>query len=44
MIYKMYSGLLNNRLTQWLEQHNILSTDQRGFRSMEGCHMNTIIL
>ena len=43
-IYKLYSGLLNDRLSSWIESNGILSSDQRGFRSMEGCHLNNFIL
>ena len=31
--YKLFCGLINNRLTEWVEENNILADEQNGFRA-----------
>ena len=31
--YKLFCGLINNRLTKWVEENNILADEQNGFRA-----------
>ena len=34
---KIYTDILNRRLTQWLENNNILYDGQNGFRKARSC-------
>lgn len=36
-LYKIYSGILNNRLYKYLEQNHSLSNNQNGFREKRSC-------
>ena len=36
-IYKVFSSVLNNRLKSYIENNNILSDEQNGFRRMRSC-------
>ena len=31
--YRLFCGLINNRLTKWVEENNILADEQNGFRA-----------
>jgi hypothetical protein len=41
---KIYATVLNNRLTKWLEDHNVLSESQNGYRRDRSCldHLYTL--
>ena len=41
---KIYASVLNNRLTKWLEENNILSESQNGYRKDRSCldHLYTL--
>ena len=36
-VYKVYSSILNSRLTNYLEQNNLLVEEQNGFRKARAC-------
>ena len=36
-IYKLYSGLINARLTKYCEKYNLIVDEQNGFRSERSC-------
>lgn len=43
-ISKLYSALITRRLSRWIEDNNILSPAQKGFRPADGCFEHTFIV
>jgi hypothetical protein len=42
-IYKLYTGLLAQRLSSWLEGNALLPMSQKGFRQFNGCNENNFM-
>ncbi|KAF1325661.1 reverse transcriptase, partial [Globisporangium splendens] len=42
-VYKLYTGLLAQRLSRWLEANGRLPMTQKGFRPFNGCHENNFV-
>ncbi|OWY99629.1 reverse transcriptase [Phytophthora megakarya] len=42
-IYKLYSGLLAQRLSAYLEGNELLPMAQKGFRAFNGCHEHNFV-
>ena len=42
--YKMFCGVLQNRVSEWAESHNIIADEQNGFRKKRSCidHIGTL--
>lgn len=43
-IAKVYSALITKRLSNWIEENNILSPAQKGFRPADGCFEHCFIV
>ena len=43
-VYKMYSSILNNRLVNFCEMHNIFADEQNGFRVGRSCDDHCFVL
>ena len=43
--YKLFCSVLNNRLEQWVDENNILSEEQNGFRKNRSCigHLTSLV-
>ncbi len=44
IIYKLYAGILNNRLVTYLQDNNIYAEEQNGFRQNRTCAEYVFIL
>ena len=43
--YKLFCSVLNNRLTGWAEDNNLIANEQNGFRQDRNCidHINSLV-
>jgi hypothetical protein len=42
--FKLFTNILNNRLTKWTDENNIIPEFQNGFRAKRGCTDNIFIM
>jgi hypothetical protein len=42
--FKLFTDILNRRLTDWTEYHNVIPEFQNGFRAKSGCIDNIFII